>query len=105
VDVPVSSASQRFDFSADALGFGTYRVTNDLYDANDTYSIDVELSATNQVYGESGVVGDSTLGGAVAGTSGYGSHTRIPPTIRVAQYKRDADCERSVPDVLNRVSN
>lgn len=94
VDVPVVGTAQAFNLNVAKGGFGNYAVTNDPYEASGTYLTSVELDTTTQTYDEGHSLADSTVGFLSAGSAGYSSQERVPPTLKVALYPLDDKCAR-----------
>lgn len=91
VDVPVSGSTQDYDLTVSADGFGSYSVVNETYAASETYYTTAEMETTSQAFDEAAPLEDNTLGPTdAAGSSGYPSNTKVPPSLHVKLYNHDS---------------
>jgi hypothetical protein len=76
-----------------AAGYGSYSVTNDIYQPDTTYETTVDLTTSAQSYDASQVASQGTQVTSASGSLGpYTSFRRPPPTIKVAMYQQNSSC-------------
>lgn len=92
VDVSVDGAAERFDLSVHAPGFGSYRISRDLFTTDETYQISVELGPRPVRHDASALPADRSTLATVSGRGGYGSTSRVPGGVRVRLYKHVDGC-------------
>jgi hypothetical protein len=82
----INMPSSTYTVAVGKGGYGSYTLLNDVYAANETYQMTVELDSSEQSYDMGGA--GTNAGAAVTPTppgDAY-SHYRVPPSIRVKMY-------------------